>query len=218
MKGTLPDGLPLRVRVVPPERFGTAWWSDTGSEAHLKAFKQEAGPADVYADEAEVFSQAGLAFIPPELREGRGEIEAARDGRLPELITVDDLRGVLHNHSTYSDGAHSLQDMAEAARQMGFAYFGICDHSQSLSIANGLSPADVRAQHEEIERLNAQYAEAGGAPFRIFHGIESDILDDGSLDYADDVLGSFRLRRGERALGLQHGRSGNDRADRPCRR
>ena len=191
LEGTLPDGLMLRVRVVPPERFGTAWWSDTGSEAHLKAFKQEIELPDVHADEAKVFSQAGLAFIPPELREGRGEIEAARDGRLPELITVDDLRGVLHNHSTYSDGAHSLQDMAEAARQMGFAYFGICDHSQSLSIANGLSPADVRAQHEEIERLNAQYAEAGGAPFRIFHGIESDILDDGSLDYPDDVLDLF---------------------------
>ena len=191
LEGALPDGLPLRVRVVPPERFGTAWWSDTGSEAHLKAFKKEVGLPDVYADEVEVFSQAGLAFIPPELREGRGEIEAARDGRLPDLITTEGLRGVLHNHSTYSDGAHSLQDMAEAARQMGFAYFGICDHSQSLTVASGLSVADVRRQHEEIEKLNADYARQSEPPFRIFHGIESDILDDGSLDYDDDVLALF---------------------------
>ncbi|MGI9175223.1 MAG: DNA polymerase/3'-5' exonuclease PolX [Rhodothermales bacterium] len=191
LKGALPDGLPLRVRVVPPQRFGTAWWSDTGSETHLQAFKQEAGPPDVHTEEADVFSSAGLAFIPPELREGRGEIEAARDDALPDLLSTDDLRGVLHNHSTYSDGAHSLEAMAEAARQMGFAYFGICDHSQSLTVANGLSPSDVRAQHEEIGRLNTQYAEQSGSPFHVFHGIESDILDDGSLDYSDEILALF---------------------------
>ena len=191
LTGALPSGLPLRVRVVPPERFGTAWWRDTGAEVHLQAFRQSSGAPDVHADEADVYANAGLAFVPPELREGTGEIEAAREGRLPELITEADLRGVLHNHSTYSDGAHSLRDMAEAARQMGFAYFGLCDHSQSLSIANGLSPERVRAQHEEIRRLNAAYAEQDGPPFKIFHGIESDILDDGSLDYANDMLALF---------------------------
>ena len=191
LTGTLPSGLPLRVLVVPPERFGTAWWRDTGAEAHLQTFERAAGAPDDHGDEADVYAEAGLAFVPPELREGAGEIEAARDGRLPDLIIEADLRGVLHNHSTYSDGAHTLEEMAGAARQMGFAYFGLCDHSQSLGIANGLSPERVREQREEVRRLNAAYAEGGGRPFKIFHGIESDILDDGSLDYDDDTLALF---------------------------
>ena len=194
LTGTLPDGLGLRVLVAAPERFGTAWWRDTGAEAHLEAFEQTSGTPDVQADEADVYALAGLSFVPPELREGAGELEAARDGRLPELITEADLRGVLHNHSTYSDGAHSIEEMAGAARQMGFAYFGLCDHSQSLGIANGLSPERVREQREEVQQLNAAYADShddGGRPFKIFHGIESDILGDGALDYDDDTLALF---------------------------
>ena len=194
LTGTLPDGLGLRVLVAAPERFGTAWWRDTGAEAHLEAFERTSGVPDVQADEADVYAKAGLYFIPPELREGAGELEAARDGRLPTLITEADLRGVLHNHSTYSDGAHPIEEMAGAARQMGFAYFGLCDHSQSLGIANGLSPERVREQREEVRRLNAAYADGhddGGRPFKIFHGIESDILGDGTLDYDDDTLALF---------------------------
>lgn len=185
------DGLPLRVWLVPPERFGTMQWTLTGAEAHNQAFESMVGSPGVYADEQDLFSDAGLPFIAPELREGRGELDAAADGALPDLITTDDLQGTLHNHSTYSDGVHSLRTMAEAARAMGLSYFGICDHSQSLTIANGLPPERVREQQEEIRALNDTFAADNGPPFRIFSGIESDILNDGSLDYEDEVLASF---------------------------
>ena len=122
------------------------------------------------------------------MREDDGELDAAADDTLPQLITVGDLRGTLHNHSTYSDGAHTLRQMAEAARAMGLEYFGVCDHSRSLQIANGLSIERLREQAEEVRALNAAFAADGGPPFRIFHGSECDILRDGSLDYPDDVL------------------------------
>ncbi|QXD15294.1 DNA polymerase/3'-5' exonuclease PolX [Rhodocaloribacter litoris] len=190
--GTGGEGLPFRARIVPPDRFGTALWEATGSHAHCTAFIARYGPPAPQAREEEVYAAAGLPFIPPELREGRGEIEAAATGTLPELITVRDLRGTLHNHSTYSDGTHPLARMAEAAFEMGYEYFGICDHSRSLKVAHGLSIDDVRRQHEEIDRLNRAYA-GRARPFRIFKGIESDILPDGALDYPDDVLASFDL-------------------------
>ncbi len=186
--GALEDGLPLRVYFASPQRFGTAWWRHTGSEAHVAAFEEAHGaPAD-QADEAAVYAQAGLAFVEPELRE---DADALRAATLPRLITEDDLRGSLHNHSTYSDGAHTLRQMAECARRMGLSYFGICDHSQSLRIANGMPVERVIEQQEEIRRLNQEFEQDGDAPFRIFSGIESDILADGALDYPDDVLASF---------------------------
>lgn len=191
LEGALPDGLPLRVWVVPPDRFGTVQWQQTGSEAHCDTFVAMYGAPEFHADEASVYAEVGLPFIPPALREDRGELQAAQNDTLPTLISVDDLRGTLHNHSTYSDGAHSLRQMAEAARNMGYAYFGICDHSQSLTIANGLSPERVREQQAEIDVLNDEFASDDGLPFRIFSGIESDILKDGSLDYTDEVLASF---------------------------
>ena len=188
---TLADGLPLRIHLARPERFGTAWWHATGSEAHIAAFEDAYGtPAD-HADEADVYAQAGLAFIAPALREDTDALHAAETGTMPRLITEADLRGSLHNHSTYSDGAHTLRQMAERARQMGLSYFGICDHSQSLKIANGMPAERVLAQQDEIRQLNLDYERDDAAPFRIFSGIESDILADGSLDYPDDVLASF---------------------------
>ncbi len=191
LDGALPDGLPLRLFLATPARFGTALWRRTGSDAHRAAFEAAYGaPAD-YADEAQVYESAGLPFIEPELREGDGELEAAAEGTLPALLTLADLRGSLHNHSTYSDGAHSLRQMAECARSMGLAYFGICDHSRSLQVAGGLSVERVRQQQQEIQRLNRAFADDGSPPFRIFSGIESDILADGALDYPDDVLASF---------------------------
>ncbi len=191
LDGTIADGLPLHVWVAAPDRFGTVQWRLTGSDAHREAFVAAYGAPAAHADERAVYAEAGLPFVEPELREGRGELEAAGADRLPDLIATEDLRGALHNHSTYSDGAHSLREMAEAARAMGLSYFGICDHSQSLAIANGLSPQRVRRQQAEIEALNEEFSADGGPPFRVFSGIESDILRDGSLDYEDDVLASF---------------------------
>ena len=186
----LPDGLSLNVKAVPPAKFGSVWWEDTGSEAHLARVREHFGDVDDAADEDDVFERFGIAFIAPELREGDDELEAAETGTLPDLLDLDDLRGSIHNHSTYSDGAHSLREMAEAARAMGLEYFGIADHSRSLVIANGLSIERVEEQHEEIKALNAEFAD-GGSAFRIFAGIESDILIDGALDYPDEVLASF---------------------------
>ena len=184
---TLPEAIPLRLHVVPPARFGTEWWRTTGSAAHRTAFEAAHGPPEAHEEEDDVFAAAGLAPIPPELREDRGELAAAAEKALPSLLTVDDLEGCLHNHSTYSDGSASLEAMAEAARAFGYSYFGICDHSQSLRIADGLSPEAVRQQHDEVQALNESYAQNGDA-FRIVHGIESDILGDGTLDYEDNIL------------------------------
>ncbi|MFP4227863.1 MAG: helix-hairpin-helix domain-containing protein [Salinivenus sp.] len=190
LDATLEEGLPLRVLFASPRRFGTAWWKTTGAPAHCEALEQDSGPLDAYATEQALYEATGRVLIPPELREGRGELDAAAAGALPDLITTDDLVGSLHNHSTYSDGADSLRDMAAAARDKGYSYLGICDHSQSLQIANGLSPSEVRRQQEEIKQLNAEYAEKD-LDFRIFSGIESDILRDGSLDYDEEILSTF---------------------------
>ncbi len=127
------------------------------------------------------------AGLPPELMDFDG-IENANDELWTNLITRDDLKGIVHNHSTWSDGIHTLEEMAIHVRDRGFEYFGICDHSQSAFYANGLQPPRVLMQMEEIDRLNAKLA-----PFRIFKGIESDILYDGSLDYEPDILSKFEL-------------------------
>jgi DNA polymerase (family 10) len=186
--GTLHDGLDLRIVLAAPDQFPTVWWRETGSPAHVAAFVERYGDAVTTTGEAAIYENAGLDWVPPELREATGELDAARSGNLPRLITVGDLRGTLHNHSTYSDGAHTLRQMAEAARAMGLEYFGVCDHSRSLQIAHGLSIERLREQGEEVAALNAEFASDGGPAFRIFHGTECDILRDGSLDYPDEVL------------------------------
>jgi DNA polymerase (family X) len=190
LHGELPDSLPLRIVVTTPDRFGTVLWERTGSEEHVMQFIDRFGAPGPSAAEEDVFAAAGCPFILPEIREGNGELET---GEMPRLITVDDLKGLLHNHSTYSDGAHTLREMAEATRERGMSYFGISDHSQSLVIANGMSVDDVRRQQEEIGRLNALFADDGGPPFRIFSGIESDVLADGALDYPEDILDTFDI-------------------------
>jgi len=184
------EGVPFRVHFTTPDHFGTAWWRTTGTPEHCTAVEEHGPVPTNCADEASLYETAGLAYIPPPLRENRGEVEAASDDTLPSLLTTNDLQGCLHNHSTYSDGSHSLREMAEAARERGFSYFGICDHSQSLQIAGGLSPEAVRQQKDEVERLNDEFA-SEEPPFRVFHGIESDILRDGSLDYETNVLDLF---------------------------
>jgi len=134
----------------------------------------------------EIYQQLGIAYIPVMMREGLNEIDYAKEDQLRTLIQNEDLKGSLHNHSTWSDGIHSLEDMANYCAELGYQYLGICDHSKSAFYANGLSEERVFAQHREIEKLNAK-----NPNFFIFKGIESDILNDGSLDYADDVLKTF---------------------------
>lgn len=139
-----------------------------------------------FVDDADFFALNQLQFIPIEMREGFGEVQMAREHTIPVLLEEQDLKGVLHNHSTYSDGKHSLRQMAEHCQALGYTYLGISDHSRTASYAGGLEIEHVIKQQKEIEQLNAEMA-----PFKIFKGIESDILGDGSLDYPEDVLASF---------------------------
>ena len=202
----LSDGLVARLTCVTAAGYAAALVHATGSEAHLKQLSERAeslgfrlaadglyrGKTRVRtADEEALYAKLGLQFIPPELREGWGEIEAAAEGKIPELVRVEDLRGTFHCHTTYSDGRATLAEMAEAARERGWAYLGIADHSKSAAYAGGLPVAKVRAQHREIDAWNAAHGGKGKKRFRLFKGVESDILADGSLDYDDDVLASF---------------------------
>jgi DNA polymerase (family 10) len=194
------------LRVVAPASFPFALSYFTGSQAHniaLRARAQRCGMRlNEYAlvreadgalvaceDEAAIYAALGLPFIPPELREDSGEIDAAEAGRLPELVTLGDLKGILHVHSTWSDGTASIREMAEAARAMGMSYLGMCDHSRSAAYARGMSIEKVAEQHRAIDDLNAEYAGA----FRVLKGIEVDILADGTLDYPPEVLATFEL-------------------------
>nr|MBA3657508.1 PHP domain-containing protein [Gemmatimonadaceae bacterium] len=137
-------------------------------------------------DEATLYKAAGLQFVPPEMRESRGEIAAAKAGGLPTLIEHSDLRGVLHCHSDYSDGTATIEQMAKAARSRGWEYLGITDHSQAAHYAGGLKPDDVLRQHAEIDKLNSMLKD-----FRILKGIEADILRDGRIDYDEKLLERF---------------------------
>jgi DNA polymerase (family 10) len=165
----------------------------TGDDAELRTF----------ATEEEAYAFLGMAPIEPELREDHGEIEAALAGTLPNLVTLGDLTGDLHSHSDWSDGTHSIEVMAEAARRRGHAYQVLTDHSQSLAIARGLTPDRVEEQRTIIAALNARYLQEeadGSAPpetppggFRLLHGCELEIRADGALDYEDDLLARFDL-------------------------
>lgn len=139
-----------------------------------------------YVSEEEFFSKNSLQFIPNEMREGFGEVSLAKENKIGELLQDSDLKGILHNHSTYSDGKHSLRQMAEYCMELGYEYLGISDHSRTAFYAGGLEIERIVKQHQEIDQLNQEMA-----PFKIFKGIESDILPDGSLDYPSEVLASF---------------------------
>jgi len=176
---------PVRIHFAEPEDWGNRLLALTGDEAFVQALNQRNPNGPAKTEEA-LFERAGLPPVPPELREGDWALEKAGDGQLPVLIEEEDIRGVLHAHSTYSDGYHSLEEMARYCREQGYEYLGITDHSQAAFYANGLKPERVREQWAEIDRLNDDLT-----PFRIFKGIESDILSDGSLDYAEDLLAGF---------------------------
>jgi DNA polymerase (family X) len=184
----LEAGVPLPVQYIfcAPSEFARRSVEHSAVATHLDQIRFADLPPGEHLDERSVYDALGLQFIAPELREGRGEVELARQGKLPGLIAYDDLKGVLHNHSTWSDGVDSLQDMADFCRSQGFTYLGICDHSRTAVYARGLSVERVFEQQAEIDRLNNSYSD-----FRILKGIESDILGDGSLDYPDEVLKTF---------------------------
>jgi DNA polymerase (family 10) len=196
------NGLQADLRVVPAAQFYFALHHFTGSKEHNVAMRHRAlgrglsmsewgfksvdekTPAPGARNEAEVFAALGLPWIPPELREGNGEIDAAEAGQLPRLVELADLRGVFHNHTTESDGDHTLDQMAAAAEARGWDYLGISDHSKSSFQAGGLDEARLAKQLEDIARLNASEKYR----VRVLSGSEVDILKDGTLDFSDDVL------------------------------
>jgi DNA polymerase (family 10) len=194
------DDLHIDVRVVEPVSFGAALQYFTGSKAHniklrelalkrgLKineygVFEVESGNRIAGEKEEEVYQALNLPFSPPELREDRGEIEAAQENRLPQLIEYSQIKGDLHLHTKWSDGAHTIKQMAEAAQKIGYKYIAITDHSQSLKFAGGLIEERLREQVEEIQKLNQELKD-----FTILSGIEVDIKSDGSLDFSDEIL------------------------------
>ncbi|MDX1438991.1 MAG: helix-hairpin-helix domain-containing protein [Rubricoccaceae bacterium] len=188
LRGETHYGLPITIHKASHESYGRTVWATTGSESHIAAFVEQHGMPTDASEESTIYETKGLAFIHPAMRENMGELEAAADGSLPQLIEDKDLKGTLHNHTTYSDGAHSLREMIEETRSMDLSYFGVCDHSQSLQVAHGLPIEKLLRQIEEVASLNSEFAENDADPFRVFSGTECDILADGSMDYPDEIL------------------------------
>ncbi|WDF69896.1 helix-hairpin-helix domain-containing protein [Sphingobacterium oryzagri] len=183
------DSFSLKYQLIfsSPATFAQDLLLSTGSEAHITQLRAIQPDIPNAESEEAIYQALGLDFIAPELREGQQEVAWAQAHTLPALIKYEDLKGTLHNHSTYSDGVHSLEQMANYCKnELGLGYFGICDHSKTAVYASGLSVERLEAQWQEIDQLNAKLA-----PFKIFKGIESDILGDGSLDYPAAVLAQF---------------------------
>jgi DNA polymerase (family 10) len=195
-------GVRVELAAGPPASFGNLLQHATGSAAHNVRLRElavrrglsvsqhgilgEDGERRTHADEEGVYAALGLSFIPPELREDRGEIEAAQEGPLPELVTREDLLGDLHAHTRWSDGTQTVAQMVEAARERGYAYLAISDHSQSLAMAGGLDPERVRRQWEEIAAEDARRDD-----ITVLRATEVDILVDGRLDFDDELLAGF---------------------------
>ncbi|MDQ5986855.1 MAG: DNA polymerase/3'-5' exonuclease PolX [Syntrophus sp. SKADARSKE-3] len=197
----LSSGTNSDLRIVSPEEFPYALHHFTGSREHNTAMRGRAKKMGMKMNEYGLFSEAGfiacdseqaifralgLDYIPPELRENMGEIEAAENHTLPDLLKLGDIRGVFHIHTQYSDGAETLDSIVREAKNMGYEYIGISDHSRSAAYAGGLSVDDIKRQHAQIDALNEKVA-----PFRIFKGIESDIQPGGALDYDEETLSTF---------------------------
>ncbi len=185
-QGRLANGLPVRVQVAPRAAYAAALLRATGSAGHVQHLERLARERGVRLEgesEAEIYRRLGLPFIPPELREDAGEIEAATAGALPaDLVTAGDLRGFVHCHTVFSDGQHTVEQMARAADALGAEYMTITDHSPAAAYAGGLTVDRLKAQWEEIARVQEKVA------VRLLRGTESDILADGSLDYPDAIL------------------------------
>ena len=217
------DGLAIDLRVVEPEAFGAALQYFTGSKDHnvrvremasrrglriseYGVFGERTGARVAGAPEEEVYATVGLPWIPPELREGRGELEAARKGALPELVEVSDIRGDLHAHTDWSDGHHSLERLIAAAEARGYEYVIVSDHSRSTAIAGGLGVDELRAQVAAIRALQPRFRT------RILAGSECDILADGTLDFPDEALRELDV-----VLAAVHSRFKQSRAEMTAR-
>ena len=200
LEGLLPQGIRVRLTLARPEVFGAALLVLTGNAVHLQDLRAEGeklgltltesglfqGGELLPSREEEIYRRLGLPFIPPELREGLGEVAAAKEGRLPRLVTREDLKGCFHVHSYYSDGVNSLEELLTAVRDRGWEFLGLSDHSQSAYYAGGLKPPDLERQRQEVAALRRKYPD-----LTLFWGVESDILPNGSLDYADELLADF---------------------------
>jgi DNA polymerase (family 10) len=215
---TIAPGGQLTTHLTDIAHYGVTLLLATGSEAHLASLRTLAAERNMSLDESGlwhageliaaasedgIYRALGMQPVPPELREGRDEVARALAGTLPELVTDADIVGILHAHTDRSDGLDTLQTMAEATLNRGYRYFGVADHSRSAHYAGGLSQEEVAEQQAEADRLNKKY----GKRFRVFKGIESDILADGSLDYPDEVLETFDF-----VVASVHGRFKMDRA------
>jgi DNA polymerase (family 10) len=213
----LDSGLQVDLMVLEEEHYGSLLQHFTGSKDHNAAlrglarreglslseygFLHEDGTVTSCPTEEEVYSILGLEWIPPELREASGELEAARERRLPHLITEKDIRGDFHSHTVYSDGASTVEEMAVAAMKRGYEYLVITDHSQGLGVAGGLSADDFAQQQDEIASVNERLA-----PFRVLSGVELEIRTDGGLDLPDEVLARFDVVVASVHLGLRQDR------------
>ena len=211
-------GIQVDLRIVPLARWGTALQYFTGSQAHNirirglaqdrslslneYAFRREDGSELLCETEQEVYAVLGMPFIPPELREDRGEIEAAMEGTLPDLIQLEDIRGDLQFHSTWSDGQQSLLEMAQAALERGLDYALVTDHSHGLGVVHGLDVEDLYHQKEEIDQVNRELA----GRFRLLAGIELEVKADGSLDLPDEILAQLDLVVASVHTGLRQNR------------
>ncbi len=199
----LQNSLQVDLRVVKNEHFATALHYFTGSKAHVIALRKWAAEMGLKVneygiykgvkklalkDEKEFYKAFNLDYIEPELRENRGELKAAAEHRLPDLIAIDDIKGDLHMHTGFSDGVDTIEAMAESAKELGYEYIAITDHCNNLSIIRGLSRDKIIKYFEKIDRLNEKYEN-----FKILKGIEADILEDGSLSYEDEVLKQFDI-------------------------
>lgn len=197
------EGMSCDLRVVSPKEFPFLLHHLTGSKEHNTAmralakkknlkmneyglFPGESEKSISCKNEEDIFGALGLSYIPPELREDRGEIQAALEGRLPTLIQTGDLKGLLHIHSVYSDGTNTIEELATTAQKEGYEYIAICDHSQTAQYANGLKEENIERQHKEIDRLNRKLK-----GIQILKGIEADIRKDGTLDYPERILKQF---------------------------
>ena len=180
------DTVPINFIQVNEAIFYRKLVETSSTKEHLEGINFTALETKKYNSEETVYENLNIQFCEPEIREGLFELEKAKNKQLPKLIELTDLKGILHNHSTYSDGMNTLEEMAVYCKHLGYEYLGICDHSQTAYYAEGLKVETVLLQQQEIEKLNKQLF-----PFKIFKGIESDILGNGNLDYEEDILKTF---------------------------